>query len=104
MGNDFPQTIQEGAELLDMYFGSRKKWINKIDVDSIDMESNEECIIGQLFGDFWDGTDMIFNKLDVNISGYDVPTCFQSSGNSPLGCPTSEWKAFILEQQANKGI
>ena len=55
----FEKTIRElrlrvlkGIRLLDDIKG--KGWVQKVKVSALNIKSNEKCVCGQLYGDFWD--------------------------------------------------
>lgn len=50
MDRDTYVRIDAGIDLLNDQFGSIHAWINRIDLDALDMFSLGQCIIGQLFG------------------------------------------------------
>jgi hypothetical protein len=51
-GTDFEPMVAKGAELLDTH---RPGWAEAIDLESLNMADYGRCILGQLFGDYWDG-------------------------------------------------
>jgi hypothetical protein len=48
---------ERGAKLLDeKYEGD---WREKIDIDELDMDNQDECILGQMYGDYEDGLEEV---------------------------------------------
>lgn len=45
------QRVQAGVEWLDE---NRPSWVEEIDLVELDMDSCNMCVLGQLFGNFWD--------------------------------------------------
>lgn len=42
----YPQNITQAIKILDNY---DPKWANKIDIDTLDMDDSENCVLGQIF-------------------------------------------------------
>lgn len=51
--------VDKGVELLDQ---QQPGWRDRIDVSSLDMHQGGSCVLGQLFGDYFDGR----SKLGLN--------------------------------------
>lgn len=90
-----PITIEEGAEILDNYFGNRSVWVSKLNLDTLDMNGSRSCVLGQIFGDFVDGTKIL------GIT-YDIRNCFQSAAHSTLSNPTASWVKFLRETRKER--
>lgn len=59
---DFTAKVNAGIALLN----SRKPgWQSKINLDTLDLASCSVCVLGQIFGDYYDGID------ELDVSGYD---------------------------------
>jgi hypothetical protein len=56
--NTAADRVTRDARRLDNHFGGRQ-WANRIDLNTLRMNSAEHCVLGQLFGDFIDGLDEI---------------------------------------------
>jgi hypothetical protein len=54
------ERVELGATLLDTSFPG---WIDAIDLDALNLESPCTCILGQKFGDFYDGAAEIGHRL-----------------------------------------
>ena len=61
----FESVVKNGATLLD---ASVPGWYKKIDLDRLDIQHASKCIIGQVFGDYWDGRDLLSINDDNEIS------------------------------------
>jgi hypothetical protein len=79
---------ERGAKLLDeKYEGD---WREKIDVDELDMDNQDECVLGQLYGDYEDGLVKLFGRCDYQ-AGEDYG--FDHHGN------VDAWKEIILKKR-----
>jgi hypothetical protein len=57
---DLPKTyntVEDCVTLLDNHFG--QNWVNKVDLSILDMDHIHLCVLGQLFGDYYDGLEML---------------------------------------------
>jgi hypothetical protein len=61
--DDLAARVRRGAELLDR---RRPDWAREIAPDRLAMDSCYECILGQIFGWFWDGADELFPLTPEN--------------------------------------
>lgn len=52
---DIQESVEHGVTVLDRYFGSRSVWASKLDHLKLDMYDIHRCILGQLFGSYYDG-------------------------------------------------
>lgn len=90
------QLVQRGINLLDAAPGYAD-WRSRIDVETLDLNSFKTCVIGQLFGDFCDGMDVLgFSGEDDNEAasyGFDAFI----GGNTPeqFAALTTEWKRVL---------
>lgn len=50
----FTTLVAAGVDLLDTY---DPKWFEKINTETLDMSNEDDCILGQLFGDYSRGLD-----------------------------------------------
>ena len=55
--------MRGGAEFLDEDFPG---WADRIDVDRLDLTSGCDCVLGQLFGGFRDGVELLGLTLSVS--------------------------------------
>lgn len=49
--------VARGAKFLDKI---EPGWYNKIDVSKFDIEDGCDCILGQVYGDFWNAVERVF--------------------------------------------
>jgi hypothetical protein len=59
MTNQYPQTIEQAALLLDEV---KPNWYEKIDLDKLDMHLGTSCILGQSYNGYGSGIKEIFGK------------------------------------------
>jgi hypothetical protein len=55
---DIAERVQTGIEALDEHFGD-SSWAKKIDLDTFAFESTDNCVLGQLFGDYMEAPDRV---------------------------------------------
>lgn len=48
--------VSRGAELLDR---EQPEWAGRISLDDLHMRDCDECVLGQIFGDFTEGVDVL---------------------------------------------
>lgn len=53
-----PGRTKAGAKLLDHHFGG-PHWVDQIDLESLSLVSHEDCVLGQLFGEYSTGKDVL---------------------------------------------
>lgn len=75
--NNFEARVLKGIHLLD---NSKPGWRDSIEIETLDLASMSECVLGQVFGDYETGVrslgvslDMIDSYLEVQSSyGFDL--------------------------------
>ena len=93
----FEAQIQAGAKLLEEKVGP--DWFKKIDLQRLDMFDCFHCVLGQIFGDYFDGLKILEGvKYDFETS-LNLPinsgfTC-RYVGNDSFSLLTQEWMAYI---------
>jgi len=50
MEKEMYERVNNGIEFLNSYFGILDAWINRVDLEKLDMHSLSDCIVGQIFG------------------------------------------------------
>lgn len=53
-----PQRVARGAAMLDEHYGS-KRWVDNIRLSRLDLGSQEDCVLGQLFGRYRYACDIL---------------------------------------------
>jgi hypothetical protein len=79
---------ERGAKLLDEKYEGN--WRKKVDVDKLNMDYQDECILGQIYGDYEDGLEELFGSCDYQAS---EDYGFDQKGHADI------WKQIVL----NKG-
>jgi len=64
---DFKPMVAKGAELLDE---RRPGWAEDIDLELLDMTSGWHCVLGQLYGDYYDGLEHMDPDLRYRITDF----------------------------------
>lgn len=82
----FEREIKKGIEFLNRI---NPGWVDKIDLDTLDMSSSNKCIIGQLYGDYWVSMRVIEKDYYIDRFEYGF-SCFGFS------IKTEEWKQAIM--------
>lgn len=86
--------VSAGAKWLDEHHPG---WVDKIDLESLDLNDCAECVLGQLFGDFHEAVER-FDMVDLGYSrGF---SCLVLSSNTRYHALTAEWRRLILERRA----
>lgn len=82
--------VKRGVDFLDEH---RPGWHRKIQLDSLNMKSKRECILGQVFGDFGEGKEELGIKVGAEY-GFALPVG-QSFYNHHL--PWKELQSYWVE-------
>jgi hypothetical protein len=104
------QRVEAGAAWLD---ASRPGWLDRIDLDELRMDYCDACILGQIFGDYWDapladhippyGEEM--DKYEAKAAQLGFQSVDQRTGStaelSELG---AEWRALIEGRRAGAAV
>jgi hypothetical protein len=90
----FEKEISNGVELLNKI---NPGWVDKINLEELDMASSSKCIIGQLYGCYCIAMPKI--ERDHNCDRLDL--AFSSYGSN---ITTKEWKQAILNLRSNNNI
>lgn len=86
----FEKEINCGVEFLNI---NRPNWLNLIDLDTLDMISKENCILGHIHGGFH------YAKMQMNLSYEDTDQMGFTCDNLDDGVwntLTKEWKDKII--------
>ena len=79
--------VLKGASLLDTHFKGYD-WRSEIDIETLEMDSSSQCVLGQLFGDYQNG--LIALKLDDVSMGLDA--------RREVGFSTCAWDSYDWEK------
>lgn len=58
------EAVARGVELLDAHLGP--DWPCKLDLDQLEMHSIYYCVLGQLYDDYWEGTESLWPDAPRN--------------------------------------
>lgn len=58
--SDASERVQRGSELLDREVGD--EWYLRIDLDNLSISQCKACILGQLYGHYFDGKSELFGN------------------------------------------
>jgi hypothetical protein len=79
------KSVESGAALLDERLPG---WRDHIDPNSLDLSGCEECILGQLFGDYSKGVELLGIKSPGKYG-------FIQRGRTTYGRLTDAWKSVL---------
>lgn len=100
------QRVAAGAKWLDE---NQPRWLDHVDIEALDLESCQRCVLGQLFGDFREspllaGLDLDSPWGDAQAEANTAPLGFDvfegedsCSGFAEL---TAEWRRVIESRRA----
>jgi len=97
--NHFDIKVQAGIALLDTY--GPTDWRERINLDTLDLHSLTDCVLGQVYGDYADGMDSLFpgesgwlwNETNEE-HGFEAPMD-RITGNRQYASLTAAWKAHL---------
>lgn len=102
---NFGERAAKGATFLD---SRNPGWYKDIEIGILDMHSVFDCVLGQVFGDFFIAVeDLGLLVLDTYDYGFDIPVREQGTTvpNSPLWrALESSWKAEINKRRENANV
>lgn len=94
----FEMQISKGVEYLDKDLGP--SWIDRISLEELDLVDCYYCIIGQLYGDFF---DKFFSTNHAVEFGFCIPyTTRGFLGHTEYKQLTQEWKEKIAQLKAER--
>jgi hypothetical protein len=86
------ERVQAGATLLDE---KRPGWWQDVSISNLAMSLGRSCVLGQLFGSFYDGQD----DLDLSVED-SVKHGFDRSSDLEYTALGNAWKALIRERRS----
>lgn len=96
------KAVSGGLRILDWYFGGGG-WVDRIDLDTLDVRHEECCVLGQLFGDYNLGLDQLrLNNLPIWLAvenGFDCQ--WAETDYAKL---TGVWAGRIAKRQAKRAV
>lgn len=86
--------VEAGAKFLDVV---KPGWKKKIDLKKLDLQNSFTCVIGEVYGNFFEGTKELQIERDRNnlaeILGFDMPE--SESYDARFATLTRIWKNFL---------
>lgn len=88
------ECAQQGAAALDEVAPG---WTEKIDLDALRMESCRNCVLGQVFGDFWNAytTGGVFGSEDACTHSFEYGFDDENAEYDELG---EAWRAVLASR------
>jgi len=80
--------VLKGASLLDVHFKGYN-WRSEIDIETLEMDSSSQCVLGQLFGDYQSGLTTL--RLDVELDTR------REAGFSTCAWDSYDWEKLDFE-------
>ena len=94
---DIVEFVEKGVELLDK---AKPDWYKEIDMEAFYISSCQQCILGQLFGNYTDGTIMLGVSGHAYEHGFDIPSTLSIDDGVYFEYLQREWEGQI-EQRRN---
>ena len=83
--SDIDIAVTEGASLLDQY---RPGWERLLDLSILDLSDEYKCVLGQLYGEYWNGCHAVPVLDNAAEFGFDIP---EPSGRCVKPISSAEW-------------
>lgn len=104
MNISISERVQNGVNLLNDYAGD---WFWLVDLETLDITSPENCILGQLFGSFQNGTRDLgfsYDQYTQSLNGFEMTHVEYTSGSalSIQAQIEDEWRTAIGALRADK--
>ncbi len=104
MNISISERVQNGVNLLNDYAGD---WFWMVNLDLLDITSPEECILGQLFGSFQNGTRDLgfsYDQYTQSLNGFEmVDSEYRSEHVASIQAQIEdEWRIAISALRAGK--
>ncbi len=100
------ERVAKGGAFLTEKYGAG--WPDKVDLECLQMQSTEDCIAGQLVGDFYTAMEEWFNEHVADLAmpqavahGFDLDESEYNEDNWDL--LTSAWVGLITVQRSRDG-
>lgn len=97
----YTERAKRGAILLD---GFKPGWFEKINLDTLQMDSLKDCILGQIYGDWDYGADAVgmnYDRSSQEWNGFELTECeydyFKAHTMEGL---RNAWSAEVLDRMA----
>lgn len=102
--NGVDHRVLDGARKLDREIPG---WADQINMTRFDICDSTECVLGQLYGDYFDGLNVVFGKVRENRPEYSYGFAGDDDGDSAgQGADwrvlQRDWKKVIRERRTKK--
>lgn len=87
--------VDAGAKFLDQHHPG---WDQLIDLARLNLESSDDCVLGQLYGSYGRGLDRLFPRKDGVIPER-YPLGFTEPDMSNYGELNRAWERLIMDRQ-----
>lgn len=96
--NHIAEKVQNGIRVLDTH--GPADWRERINLDTLDVHSLDDCVLGQVFGSYGEGMDALFPGQRWLSNGVNVEHGFEApmdrlSGDRQYASVTAEWKLAL---------
>jgi len=93
--------VKAGIELLDTELSD---WYRDIDTDTLTMNSGCNCILGQMYGDYIEGSEYLYSKYntdkeDIPILEYMINHGFEGTHWSEYGILQRYWTSEVEKRE-----
>lgn len=93
MSTSVAERVTAGAEWLDEH---EPGWVERISVDRLDIANPFDCVLGQLYGNYWGAPLNLFNDEDEGS----MRAAVLGFSGEEFDLLTVEWRALIKERVA----
>lgn len=99
----FEAQIERGVEYLDQDLGP--SWVEDIELDELELWSGCNCVVGQLYGEFWKQFDSLWKAQGYAFSLPETMDYMRGNEREYLYADlTQEWRAKIAQLRAERSI
>lgn len=89
--------VLAGAAVLDAH--GPTDWRSKVSLDRLDMSSSDNCILGQVFADYWNGRVALSKAIGVeNDVSWARDLGFTAGTGTMFGELDNAWKEYLTTQ------
>lgn len=94
--DDFTANAHQGARLLD---SAMPGWASKVDAERLDQQTTKNCVLGQVYGDYWHGLDGLGLEFGGQFKyGFSMP--YSTADFEKWQVLTDAWRAEVRSRQA----
>lgn len=97
----FTEQIARGTAVLDAHSPHGPGWVFHVDTDRLDMSRWNECVLGQLYGEFYEAAERLAARLDSyassSITAFVVAHGFEIRPEVGKTFTLDEYRALAVE-------